>query len=373
MNKKRIILLLILIIALGIIFYVLKTNPDARGFINNKINEFQGKTLNSKFQTKIKSGNLSTDYNINEVLDDIQKFNLNTLNIPVVINVDNLSSSVMTVDKSSENKAIELIKSLRGKKINIILEAYPWIKNGSLYETDWKPDNINTFFLNWKTNVLKVLIDDIAVPYHVDALNVASNFVHMEYAEGYWCNTIDYVRKYYKGLVTYRTCWWYTAEWKPETINSYEKKLNNKLFSKVDFISIAAYFELTNNNTNTPENLFRAIQSTEIYNRKQNVKKEIKNFHDKWNKPIFFGELGFPKTNGASIQPWNPYQNNTVNNTEQANCFEAYRQSFENEPWLLGFSIFAIGEHSSEKRYYPSEESTSIIKNWYSKNSKVQK
>lgn len=366
MNKKKIAVFFILIIII-VTSYIIETNPDARGFINKNINKIEGKTLNEKFETKIKSGNLSTDYNIEQVLSDVDKFQLNTLNIPIVINIDNLSSSSMTVDKGSEERAKNLIKKLKGKKINIILEPYPWIDNGSKYETAWKPDNINTFFWNWKTNVLKVLIDDIAVPYHVDAINIGSSFVHMEYAEGYWCDTIDYVRKYYKGLVTYRTGWWYTAEWKKETIRAYENKLNNKMFSKLDFISIAAYFELTDKDTNTAENLVNAIESTQIYNRNQNVKQEIKKIHDKWNKPIFFGELGFPKINKASVQPWNPYQNDILNNVEQANCFEAYRRTFENQSWFLGFSIFAIGEQSVDKRYYPSEESTSVIRNWYTK------
>lgn len=364
MSKKKIASIFVLIVIV-IGFYIIKNNYEARGFVNKNINKLQGKTLNEKFETKIKSGNLSTDYNIDQVLQDVDKFKLNTLNIPIVINIDNLSSSHMTVDKGSVERAKDLIKKLRGKKINIILEPYPWIDNGSKYETAWKPDNIDAFFWNWKTKVLKVLIDEVAIPYHVDALNIGSSFVHMEYAEGYWCDTIDYVRQYYKGLVTYRTGWWYTAQWEPETITSYEGKLNNKLFSKLDFISIAAYFELTDKETNTVEALESSIEGSEIYNRKQNIKKEIKNFHDKWNKPIFFGELGFPKTNSASVHPWNPYQNDIVNNLEQANCFEAYRRNFEKEQWFLGFSIFAIGENSVDKRYYPSEESTVVIKNWY--------
>ncbi len=370
MNKKKITILFAIIILITVAFYVIKTNPVSRGVINRNINKIQGKTLNEKFETKIKSGNLSTDYKIDETLSDIDKFKLNTLNIPVIINIKDLSSSNMTVDKTSEEKAITLIKKLKGKKINIILEPYPWIDNGSKYETAWKPDNINDFFLNWKDTVLKTLIDDIAVPYHVDALNIGSSFVNMEFAEGYWCDTIDYVRKYYKGLVTYRTGWWYTAAWKPDTINTYKNKLNNKLFSKLDFISIAAYFELTNNSTNTSGNIFNAIQNTQIYDRKQNIKQEIKNFHDKWNKPIFFGELGFPKTNDAAVHPWNPYQNDSVNNTEQANCFQGYKMAFEKESWFLGFSIFAIGEHSTDKRYYPSEESTKVINDWYKVNKK---
>ena len=177
---------------------------------------------------------------------------------------------------------------------------------------------------------------------------------------------VDYVRKQYKGLVTYRTNFWVTAtEWEPKVTAQYEAKLNNKVFSKLDFISIASYFELTNNDTNTVDDLKDALQSTTIYNRKQNVKQEIKNFYDKYKKPIFFGELGFPRTKKASIAPYDPQISDIVNNQEQANCFEAYRRIFENETWHLGFSIFAIGETSVDKMYYPSNESTQIIRKWY--------
>lgn len=364
-SKKNIMILISILGIIFIAFYAYKINYDSRGYINLLINNVEGKTLNNKFQSKIKSGNLSTDYTIDQALHDIDKLQLNTLNVPIVIRIDSISSSNMTVDKESEKRSIQLIKKLRGKKINIILEPYPWIENGSIGETKWKPDNIDDFFYNWTHNVLKVIIDDVAVPYNVDALDVGTSFVHMEGDEKSMCDMVDYVRKYYKGLLTYRTNFWITAEWKPELTIEYEKKLNNKVFSKLDFISVAAYFELTSNDTNSVDNLTSSIESTQIYNRKQNIKQEIKNFYDKWNKPIFFGELGFPKTTKASSEPYNPYLSNVVNNQEQANCFEAYRRAFENEPWNLGFSIFAIGEISDDKKYYPSKESAEVIKKWY--------
>lgn len=251
--------------------------------------------LNSKFEAKIKSGNLVTNYNCDTVLSDIDTLGLNTLNIPVVININSLSDSDMSIDNYSKEQAVKLIKKLQGKNINVILEPYPWIDNGSKYETDWSPDNINDFFYNWKTKVLKPLIDDIAVPYHVEALNIGTSFSKIENEEDQFCEMVDFVRSYYNGLVTYRTSWWTTVNWNDASTKklqdnlklAYEKKLNNKLFSKLDFISIAAYFELTENDTNTVDNLVTAIQSTQRYKREQNVMQEIKNFNTKWNKPIF--------------------------------------------------------------------------------------
>ncbi|OVE70208.1 hydrolase [Clostridium diolis] len=365
---KNIILIAIIFIS----FFIISSNVQAVTLTNDQTSNSKiGWIIDGK---KIKSGSLSTDYNTEQVLNDINKFQLNTLNIPVMIDVDNISSSNMIVDKISEEKAINLIKQLKNTNanINVILEPYPWIEQGTKAETEWKPNNMNAFFLNWKTNVLKTLITDIAVPYNVTALNIGSNLVNMESEENNWCDIIDYVRTYYKGFVTYRTNKWDTASWAPDSITAYNSKLNNKLFSKVDFISIAAYFELTNNPTNTVENLTSAIENSQIdFNgqvRHQNIKQEIKNFYDKWNKPIFFGELGFPKFDYASFEPWNwnPYKNNNINNVEQANCFEAYRREFQDEPWFLGFSIFAVGEQSNDKHYYPSQESTEVIKKWYS-------
>lgn len=42
----------------------------------------------------------------------------------------------------------------------------------------------------------------------------------MEYAEGYWSDTIDFVRQQYKGNVLYQMNWWLTASFDP----SYEAK-----------------------------------------------------------------------------------------------------------------------------------------------------
>ncbi|MDT8719283.1 hydrolase [Clostridium sp. 19966] len=364
MNRKKTISLLVLIILFSLSFYLYKINYTSRGEINSLINKSYGKTLNSQLKTKIKSGNLVTDYSIDEAMEDIDKFQLNTLNVPIAINIDNAQASDMSIIDYSKQKAIDLLNRLKGKKINIILEPYPWIANGKFAETDWNPSNINDFFNNWKSKVLKPLIDDIAIPYHVDALNIGTSFEHMEGYEKAMCDMVDYARKYYKGLITYRTNHWNTAVWDSNSLEAYNKKLNNNLFLKLDFISIAAYFELTENAVNSQDKLSAALESTEIYGRKQNVKGEIKKFYDKYKKPIFFGELGFPRTEFASKEPWNPLVSKNINEEEQANCFAAYRKVFEKESWNIGFSVFALGK-ADGNLYYPGSKGGSIIKNWY--------
>jgi len=317
---------------------------------------------------KIKSGNLSVDYSIDQTLSDIQQLGLNTVNVPVQIDIPSLTANTMSVNPESKMKAIELIKKLKYKGINFIVEPYPYIRNGELYETKLKPTDVNAWFWNWKQVVLSPLINEIAKPYKVYALCIGSNFDQIENESGYWSDVADFVRVNYKGRITYKTNWWSTAKWdtpKDGHNDIYTKKLNNPILAKVDFISVAAYFELSDNDTNTVENLVSALYSTQIFNRQQNVSTELKNLASRWQKPVFLGELGFPRRNKAAAHPWNPVPSDIVNEQEQANCFQAYKEVFERATWNLGFSVFAIGKKDETKNYYPSDQSIRVINSWY--------
>lgn len=313
---------------------------------------------------KIKSINLSTDYEINQVIKDVKLLKVNTVNIPIVIKIPNVTSNEMIIDDYSKDKAIELIKILKRHNIKIILEPYPWIKNGSQYETEYNPIDKEKFFKDWKS-VLNNLINTIGNKYNVDIIITGSNFTQLENYKDAWCDIINFTKDKFNGWVTYKTSWWYTASWDEDSVNRYNEKLNNKLFSQVDFISIATYFELSDKSENTVEELISCLSSTQIYNRKQNVVEEVYNFYEKYNKEIYFGELGFPRTNYAAFHPWDSYVSNVKNNKEQARCFEAYKKVFENKKYIKGFSVFALGEKGEDKNYYPSKESIKVISDWY--------
>lgn len=367
MPKSKIIqagILVFMVLALSVWAYLWSSyDLEIRARIVDKLNQWQGKTLNRNFQTPIKSGNLSTDYEIEQAIRDIDSLELNTVNVPVAVNIKDLRSSTMTLDEGSIRKARQLIQKLRRNNLNIILEPYPWIANGEFYETNWNPDDMDAFFNNWKNNVIKPLIANVAVPERVDALCIASNLVHMEEYEDRWFEVIDLSRQYYKGLITYKTNWWYTADWDKATEERYKRKLESGIFAKVDYISIAAYFELSERPVNSVAELKQDLQASTLYGRKQNIVEEIAAFHQKWSKPVLFGELGFPRREYAAKQPWHPSPSQVENGAEQARCFQAYKETFT-QNWFLGFSIFAIGNRQGEKNYYPSQESVAVIKSW---------
>ncbi|MCA7081804.1 hypothetical protein LGL73_13720, partial [Staphylococcus aureus] len=130
---------------------------------------------------------------------------------------------------------------------------------------------------------------------------------------------------------------------------AYQNKLNNPLFGYVDVIAIAAYFEVTNKVSPSVQDIKDGIYNVPIHDRGQNIYQEIKSFYDKWNKPIMFGELGIPPYDQSASAP---YQANIqpgwkLSDTIQHNWFAAWYEVFALETWLLGFSIFSVGDSNS--------------------------
>lgn len=360
-NKVKLLVVVIILILIGLVKVVLID-------ILYVGQQYEKNRIITSWGEKIKSGNLSVDYSIDQTLSDIERLGLNTVNVPVQIDIPSLTANTMSVNVESKKKSIELIRKLRYKGINVILEPYPYIKNGELFETELKPTDLNTWFWNWKQVVISPIIKDIAKPYKVYALCIGSNFDQIENEYGYWTDVTDFVRTNYQGRITYKTNWWYTAKWddqKDGQNDTYTKKLNSPVLAKIDFISIAAYFELTDKDTNTVGNLVSTLYSTQIFKRQQNVFSELENLSSRWQKPVFFGELGFPRRNKAAVHPWNPLPSDIINEQEQANCFQAYKEVFEKVTWNLGFSIFAIGNKDENKNYYPSDQSIRVINSWY--------
>lgn len=315
---------------------------------------------------KVKSANVAAfdDVQFGEVTRAIVSLGLNTLTVPVRIDIPSMNSSSMTINETSQVLAKQIIEDAKRRNLQIILEPYPMIQSGEIGETQYNPTDVNAFFWNWKTEILAKLISEIANPYSVEAIYIGSNFEQLESYHDYWRGVVDDTRKIYKGELTYRTNFWITAAWAPETITAYEAKLNNPMWGYMDFISIAAYFELNEANNPSKAQLVADLRNVSKYGRGQNIVEEIKAFYTKWNKPVFFGELGFVDLEKTASEPWSTSPSTVVSEIAQNTAFAAYQEVFENEHWFMGFSLFAIGMQSS--KYNVMDKLAEItIRNWW--------
>ncbi|KYC94814.1 DUF7359 domain-containing protein [Bacillus amyloliquefaciens] len=322
--------------------------------VDTKLSDYDSRVQNIELNNllvnplKWKGGNVSAfgrKYYA-DVSYDSTVLNLNTITIPILINAVDASDSNPTVVDYTYNEAWDMIPKLKNDGYNIILEPYPFIANGTIAETDWTPSDLDQWFATWNN-----ILQDFAKKceqFKLDGLYIASNLVHLEDSTEKWKSVITGLRSLFSGKILYRTNYWVTADWAPETIVAYNKKLNNPLFGLVDIIAIAAYFELTDNRNPSVDQLIDAIYSVPLYGRGQNIFKEIKAFYDKWNKPIFFGELGIPPYSNSPEQPHNAFGDlGEYNESIQANWFEAWVRVFQAQDWWQGYSVYVISDEKS--------------------------
>ena len=288
----------------------------------------------------IKGGNISA-WNITDakkVLADAKRLGLNTLTIPVRVDMASARSSEVRVDEPSLAFARKMVK--QGGAYRLIIEPYPWIADGSVPETALDPEDKAAWFESYSKALAKIGREFPAVW----GMYVASNLVKLEGESERWISLIQKQREAFQGKLIYRTQWWATAPREPGTLATYQAKLSNPIFGAADVIGIASYFELSDASAPSADEIKAALQSTTVFNRKQNVVAEVMALQEKWHKPIFLGELSCPAVEYGAETPWDPLASQAINTEIQKNYLSAYLETFPRDTRLfLGFSLFPIG------------------------------
>ena len=288
----------------------------------------------------IKGGNVSA-WNITDVdriFTDAQRLGLDTITVPVRMNMTAANGRDVTIDMASLDFARKVVSA--NPAYRYIIEPYPWIANGNVPETELDPQDKAAWFASWQASVVVL---GMQFP-NVWGIYIASNLVKLEGDSEAWISLVGRLRTVYRGKIIYRTQWWATASWAPETLAAYRAKLANPLFGAVDVIAIAAYFEVSEAFNPSLADIKAALRATTVYGRKQDIYAEVMGLNAKWHKPIFFGELSCPALDFGAQNPWDPAVSETPNAAIQKNLLRGYLETFPQNPQqFLGFSLFTIG------------------------------
>lgn len=172
-----------------------------------------------------------------------------------------------------------------------------------------------------------------------------------------WRHLIAEVRKVYHGKLTYAANW-------------YQEFEDVGFWDELDFIGIQAYFPLTDKINPSVEDLKRGWEP---------YSKKIENVQRKFNKPVIFTEIGYKSARNAAIRPWE-WKNDSSEQQDraalltQANCYEAFFQSFWNKDWFAGvyfwkwFPNLENVPHYEELDFTPQNRpAEDILAKWFGK------
>ena len=310
----------------------------------------------------LKAGSVSPSGGMdsNQIIKEAQDLGLNAVTVSLLTDFGDLHGDQPTISQTDWDKMAANVTALQAKGYKVIIQLYPVINDLRDVETAWAPANKNRFFTYYDQLLERTA--RFAEEHHVYGMYLATNLIHTEQYEDDWETAIQKVRALYHGQLFFRTNWWYYADWAPDTVTNYNNMLNRKFWKDVDVISIAAYFELTDKANPTSEDLQKALYDVPYNNRHQNIVEQIKALHDKWHKPIFFGELGIPPYAKAAASPWDntPAAHTRSNDQVVANWFDAFYQVFSKYDWWKGYSIFTIDDNGSWYNPYGHPAATTI-------------
>jgi len=187
---------------------------------------------------------------------------------------------------------------------------------------------------------------EIAEQKAVELFVVGCELINTESYLDEWLNIIGDVKAFYSGPLVYSA-----------TYDSYQ---NIEFWDELDFIGVNAYYTLTYSTVPTLKELKRGWQK---------YLTELEDFSFSLTKDIIFTEIGYRSIDGCNIQPWNWQKKGRLDENEQALCYEATFEVFNDISWLKGFYWWnweAIYTDEDKKNYTPQEKlAEKVLKSWY--------
>ena len=318
--------------------------------------------------SKLIGGNRSTwAAGNNELLSDMSKLNINCLTLSVRMVIEDYDSNTVSIDETDLNLCKELLLQMKSQnllnKIQIILEPCPCINNGEVNERFFNPSDPELFLKNWRNEVVK-LVNEFS-DYSFYGIYVNTNMDNLADYIYLWQDIYDDLK--YTRLDTnimIKTNWWIGNEDDEETgLQGFTTKCTHEYFKIWDIISISAYFPLgSRQGEGTPsatyDEICRLIKMGSIeYDQK--IENDIRTFAEVTEKPIMFGELGFPALLYGISFPESVNHTDVEDQITQRNWYQAWNDVFINYDWFLGWSFYHMADLYNSP-YDPSERSAGL-------------
>jgi hypothetical protein len=202
---------------------------------------------------------------------------------------------------------------------------------------------------------------------HIPVYCLGCEMNSTEEFEDHWRSLIARVRDVYHGQITY------------DVNHGNEEKV--KWFDSVDFISISAYYPVPFADGRPLEDAAKQTEATptaEIAAALKPIKEQLAAISSRWGKPILFIETGVTPIRGLGRTPWEHVDESLdrpIDQTEQANYYQAQFETFWNEPWFMGWcwwewpaQLYKKEDAARDREFcIYGKQAEGVVKEWYAK------
>lgn len=257
---------------------------------------------------------------------------VNWIQIRFFLYQDDLTSNKINVDVNQDEIIINLIKKIHESGRKVALMPHLFIDMDKFWGAKIKPANEKEWFNSYQQAIVHYAV--LAQSQKVELFSVGNEMISLWDRNEDWQKIIESVRNVYSGKVTCKMNSWWQVEY-------FDKVLDMKWMSDLDYIGIAPYFDLTNKKDPTLEELKKGWSDSR---HGFDVVEELESICQKFQKDMIFLEMGYRSIDGTNIEPWNgeqivPRGSSTLSKAdqqEQAIATQALFDVFFNKPWFKG-------------------------------------
>lgn len=299
--------------------------------------------------------------NYKKSIDEIADVGADTVKFVVDARQEHGGSSRIYMDVRSTptpDQLGDLIQYAKKKNLRVILMPIVLLDKPRGNEWRGKIEPEGEFgWDNWWESYREMLwhYSWISQSYGVDVLVIGSELVSTEKQTDEWLATIQKVRGWYHGKITYSANWDHYAgiQW----------------WDKLDMIGMNSYWKLGEN---------RDVSIEQIKQNWKKIQAELYPFIEKTGRPLLFTEVGWCSMANMAYEPWDYTKSESVAPTDpelQRKLYEAFFESWYRDPHLGGFSIWewtpepdpddATGQRQKRRGYTPEgKPAEQVLRKW---------
>lgn len=290
------------------------------------------------------------DYDYGEQVEEIAATGANSLNISFALLQENAESTLMAKRKDRSPSDLTIRRTIQQAKAkNLTVFLLPIVLLSDPREGDWRgnlqPANREEWYENYTCWIRYYA--RLAEEEGVDWLGVGSEFASLEGDTDQWKTIIANVREIYSGNLLYSCNW--------DHLHGPEAWWN-----ELDAVGLSSYYELTTDNNASQEELNQGWEKWKAFILDWKTESHVQ-------LPLIFTEVGYPSIDGGAVYPWNYTLQNPADWEEQAMAYQAFIQTWNGEPNVLGVYFYKWKSFSDESISYspkgkPAER---LLRDWF--------
>ncbi len=263
------------------------------------------------------------------------------------------SPSYLPINRSAhgENDEGVIHSAFEAKRRGMVTMLKPqvWIRGGwpgdvaMQTEADWQA--FFEYYYRWIRHYAL-----LAEMYNFDIFCIGVEFNKATLArEDDWRQMINKIRKLYSGKLVYAANWGEEFE-------------NITFWDELDYIGIDCYYPLSKNTNPTDR---------ELKNNFEKILGKIEDVSAKYDKQVFFTEIGFRSVAGTWENPHAEAGDRASNVQHQARAYEVVLQSLQNEPWCAGLFWWKWptdleDSNATDRRFIPAgKPAEEVVGKWF--------